>query len=282
MLLSLLLACLDAFPTDRHDLVDLRIVGVGLTPSGELRAFSWEGIDAWSAVAPSRTWEILEVTCEGDTCGALPGGTFGLKLTGADGAKETAELVVADDAAVPALLGSTSTFGEAGASLALDVPDAAMVHWMAPVGEIVETDLAAIEYTAPVDEAGAPKVGVWPVVALWMDGLGGNNWATFDVPIGVSGPFLTVGGRLFPVDTELPSGSIAVLTTLTAADDLTGFSLTDLVVDDGMAARDTPCGSVLGATSMAGDWDPDSVIERVCGLDEVVGARVRIVGEIVR
>lgn len=282
MILPLLLGCLDPFPTDRHDLVDLRIAGMGLDPDGGLRAFVWEGTDAWSANAPSRTWEILETGCADSDCGTLPSGTFGLKITGADGAEELGELQVAEDAAVPDLRSASRVLGEAGASLTLELPDAARVHWMSPAGDLVETGAAATSYTAPVGADGTPKAGVWPVVALWMDGLGGNDWATFDIPVGVEAPFFSVGGRLFPVDTDLTSGPATVLTTLTATDDLTGFALTDLAIDDGMASRDFPCGSALEGASATGAWDPDSVIERVCGRDEVVGARVRITGEIVR
>lgn len=282
MILPLLLGCLDPFPTDRHDLVDLRIAAMGIDAGGGLRAFVWEGANAWSATAPARTWEILEMGCDDAGCGSLPSGTFGLKVTGAAAAEEVGELRVEDDAELPALRGSSRVLGEAGASVALDVPDAAMVRWMAPVGEIAETDFAAMSYTGPVEADGTPTAGVWPLVALWMDGRGGNDWATFDVPIGVDGPFFAVGGRLFPVDTDLPGGPTTALTTLAATDDLTGFALTELVADDGMATRDFPCGSALEGASATGNWDPDSVIERACGRDEVVGARVRIAGEIVR
>lgn len=263
-LLLVLLGCLEPFPTDRHDLVELRIVGMTAGDDGALRAYTWEGTDAWSDTAPARAWDGY-VNCGGAGC-FLPGpGTATLTITGADGATETGELTVSVGAQTPVLNGFTRTLGDDGGSLALDVPGANRVHFMAPAGEISETGFSSTTYTAP-------GTGLWPVVALWMDGLGANDWATFDLPVGVDGPFLAVGTRLLPVDNALPPGEVTVLATITATDADLGFTLTDVTVDDGSEA-DAPCGTTDGV------WDPNVVIERVCGRDEVVGARVRIVGE---
>ncbi len=265
--LLLLLGCLEPFPTDRHDLVELRIAAMGAADDGSLRAYTWEGTDAWSTNAPVRTWGGDAACDAAGLCTMAAAGTATLTITGADGATESGELTISDGATHPALAGFTRTLTTDGGSLDLDVPDAQRVHFMAPAGEFAESGPAATAFTAPED-------GIWPVVALWMDGLGGNGWGTFDLPVGVDGPFLAVGGRLFPVETTEPEGAVTVLATITATDDLTGFSLTDVALDDGTATADEPCGTTAGV------WNPDSVIERVCGRDQVAGTRVRLVGEV--
>lgn len=280
MISLLFLGCLEPFPSDRHDLVDLRIVGMALAEgTRDFRAFAWEGSEAWSPVAPSVAWETTRLDCGGELCGALDIGLFSLSITGVDGASERGELAVEAGARVPSLVGYTRTLGEAGAEFSLDVPDAEAVHWMIPAGELMETAHDAATWTAPVDADGAPEPGIWPVVALWMDGLGGNDWATFDVPVGIEGPFLAIGGRLFPVDTALPAGPLTALVTVAPASNLTGFTLMDLAVDDGSASVDVACG--VDGVDATSTWDPDSVIERRCGRDELAEVRVRVAGEIV-
>lgn len=264
-LILLLSGCLEPFPTDRHDLVELRIAGMTVEADGALRALVWEGSEAFSDVVPERTWGG-DASCAEGACALTAPGTATLTVTGADGATESGELTLFEGATAPVLGAYTRTAGEDGGSLSLEVDGAERVHFMAPAGEFEESAFAATTYTAP-------GVGVWPVVALWLGGLGANGWATFDIPVGVDGPFLAVGTRLFPLDASLPVGPVTVSATLVEGGDPSGIRLTEVVVDD-----PTPPDSVCGTTD--GLWDPDSLIERLCGRDEVLGARVRIAGEV--
>ena len=263
-MIILLLGCVDPFPTDRHDLLDLRIVGLRADESGALASYLWEGTEGWSAEAPSATWGG-DAVCAASSCSMDGPGTATIEVTGAVSGTEAGRLVVSEGANPPVLAGVMQSPIEGGVSVALDVPGAATVHFMSPVGEFTETAFGATEFTVDED-------GVWPVVALWLDGKGGNGWVSIDVDVGGTGPWLAVGERLLSVDTELPEGPVTVLATITATETIAGFTLSDVVVDDGSAV-DTVCGAD------ADGWDPDSLIERRCGRDEVEGARVRIVGE---
>lgn len=263
---ALLGACLEPFPTGRHDLVDLRIVGMRADATGELGAYTWEGAEAWSATAPTREWGG-DVVCA-DGCRLDGPGTATLTITGEDGATESGELAWGADAGALAWDRVSVDVDDDTASIVLDVPGAERVRWMAPAGELEESAPDTATYVLPGE-------GVWPVVGLWLDGNGGNGWVTVDVVSGVSGPFLRVGARRFPVDTDLDAGTGTFLGVVVAADTLAGFTFAELRPDDG-----TPLAPVCGD----GDdrWDPDAVAERRCGLDEVLGHPVRVVGEVLR
>lgn len=263
-MLVLLLGCLEPFPLDRHDLADLRIAGMS-AEGGELanaRALVWEGTEAWSAVVPKRAWSEPEP------------GLLRLTVTDAGGATERGELRVDPGHAAPSLTGWTRVFNDEGASLEITLSADATVHWMSPGGTLAETGPASTDW-APVDADGNEiDEGIWPVVALWFDGEGGNGWATFDVPVGVSGPFLRQEGRLLALPAGTDTATTALMATLVEADTVAGFALADVAVDDGTELADAPCGAAEGA------WSPHALLDRRCGRDETLGARVRLRGEV--
>jgi hypothetical protein len=262
-MLLLALGCLEPFPSDRHDLVDLRIAGMAVEGAdlGAARALIWEGTEGWSARAPAQAWSEPEA------------GLFRLEVTGADGSAELGELEVAEGHAAPRLESWAREVDGAGAHLSLTLSAPATVHWMSPAGTFVEDGAASTRWDAADADGVALADDVWPVVALWFDGEGGNGWATFDVPVGVDGPYLAVGGRLLPVAAGIGSGDVTVLATLVESAGVAGFTLADVREVDGTETAATPCGTTEGA------WSPDDLLERRCGRDEVIGARVRLRGE---
>ncbi|MSQ00408.1 MAG: hypothetical protein EXR71_00775 [Myxococcales bacterium] len=262
MLVLVLFGCLDPFPTDRHDLVDLRIVGMRRDGAGRLDAYVWEGSEAWSPVAPERVWGGDAVCVEGE-CTLAGGRDATLTIRGQDG-EESGVLETDAETASPTLAGFTRVVEDAVATVQVDVPGAERVRWMAPAGEIAEIDALTTTFTPP-------GPGLWPLVALWLDGHGGNGWATIDVPVGDVGPLFEAGTRLLPIDGAVIG---SVLATLGESDELLGFALTGAVLDDG-SVLDPVCGDEGGI------WDPDALVERRCGRDEVLGKRVRLSGSVV-
>lgn len=263
-MLALLLGCLEPFPLDRHDLADLRIAGMS-AEGGELAnasALVWEGTEAWSAVVPERAWSAPEA------------GLITLTVTDASGATERGELEVEPGHSAPALTSWSRELTDSGASLEVTLSAEATVHWMCPGGTLAETGATRTDWAALDAEGKAIESGVWPIVALWFDGAGGNGWATFDVPVGVEGPFLAQEGRLLPLPASTDSTASAVMATLAEADTVAGITLADVAVDDGTEVAAAPCGTADGV------WTPDALLERRCGRDETVGARVRLRGEV--
>ncbi len=258
MLVLSLFGCLDPFPTDRHDLVDLRIVGMRRGEAGALDAYVWEGPEAWSAIAPERVWGG-DAVCVEAGCTLTAGRDAILTVTGNDGSEEGV-LETDAEAGSPILTGHSIAVDGDVATVRVDVPDAERVRWMAPAGTIEELDATSTTFTAPGD-------GVWPVVALWLDGHGGAGWATIDVPVGVVGFRLAVGTRLLGADAT--TGGLITTATVEASDDLAGVMLVDVASDDG-GVLDPVCGD--GAAG----WDPNSLVERRCGRDELIGKRVRV------
>ncbi len=264
VLAFLLLGCLEPFPTDRHDLVDLRIVGMRADADGVLGAYVWDGAEAWSAAAPAREWggdARCAVDCRLDGPGAAE-----LTVTASSGATEAGSLDWGAGAAVAEPERPYVVVDGDVATLELEVPGAERVRWMAPAGELEEVASDTVEFTAPGE-------GVWPVVALWLDGEGGNGWTTLDVVVGVEGPFLAVGNRRFPFAAQLAAGPVRVQADVVSDPGLAGFALSNVLVDDG-TALDAVCGDDGGV------WDPDAVVERRCGLNDVLGARVRVDAEV--
>ena len=265
MLLVLAFGCYEPFALDRHDLADLRIVGMS-APEGDFaqaRAFVWEGSDAWSESPPAQAWSAPEA------------GLIALAITDATGATERGELWVEPGHVSPTVEAWSRELTDDGAELSLTLSEAATVHWMAPTGTFDESGAATTTWTGVDAEGKAVAAGVWPVVALWFDGAGGVGWETFDVPVGVSGPFLAQDGRLLPVPASTPEGGATLLATLTQASAVRGFELTGGVADDGTETPAAPCGTADG------HWTATDLLERRCGLGETVGARVRLRGEVV-
>jgi hypothetical protein len=265
VLLTLVLGCLEPFPYDRHDLVDLRIVGMR-AEGGALagaQAFAWEGTEGWSATAPAQAW------------GQPEPGLLTLTITGAEGSSERGVLSVEPEHAGPTLDAWSRSVSSEGAELAVALSGSATVHWMAPGGTLVETGPASTLWLAENVDGVAVDAGIWPVVALWFDGEGGNGWATFDVPVETTGPYLAQAGRLWPLPAGTPEGEAALMATLAEDAGVSGITLLSPANDDGSETAASICGSV------AGDWSGSDLLERRCGRNETVGARVRLRGTVV-
>ncbi len=263
----LLAACLEPFEHDAHDLVDLRIVGMSYE-SGKATAFAWEGENAWSAVVPTQSWTgdvngyhcndtVVDTGAAAD-CGPRP--TQEVTVTISSGAaSETGTLVYDADGEIPKIGAVVREQVDGGWSLSLSAPASHVTHWMAPRGEIEETGQHEALYVPPGD-------GIWPVVALTLDGKGGNAWTIVDVPEGDIGPALWTERRVIPVD-EIPEGLDADrwFGVIEPVDDLLGYRLVGLSGDYTQA-------DVGFCGFDSGGWDPDSLVTRECGRDEVTVA----------
>ncbi len=270
-MLTLFLGCLPEFAHDRHDLVDLRVVGMSYAP-GPATALAWDGPLAWSAVAPTAAWsgDVNGYACNdwdpdtGATADCGPRPTMSATVTIDNGVTtETGTLLFDEAGQLPELGAATVTWDDGVATVALDAPASHVTHWMAPEGEVEEIDRHVARFTPP-------GTGVYPLVGLVLDGLGGNDWVVVDVKD--EGIRLAVGRRWVATEPSWAgAGPADWVGTVTATDDMAGFMLADIVVDDGSAGDDA-CGVVDGY------WDVDSLATRACGRDEVEGARVRVRG----
>lgn len=267
--LSFLLACVDPFARGRHDLVENRIVGAR-EHEGALEAFVWEGESSFSEVAPTRTWSGEGLACVEAECTVGP--TFAAKLSveGTDWT-ETANYTRSEAATAP----SMGTFERAidghFATISVEVPESHRVHWSTPEGELVETGAGVVEYTVNND-------GIYPVVALFFDGEGGNDWRVIDLAFGEVGPTLSVGSRLLPFAVGLespPDGEQSWTATIAESEDRSGILLDELTVGD--TGFDE---GICGTNDSTGIWDPDRLIDRTCGRTEVLGATVLLYGTV--
>lgn len=252
VLIVVLPACQEPFLEDRHDLTDFRIAGLGVK-DGDLRALVWSGEGFWHRSAPTIVWEI-----DGVEVIAAPPPPFTATVEIGD---ETGELTVETDAAVPLVTGFSREIG-AEVHLAVDVEGESVTHWMAPTGEFEERGPHETTWS-PAEES------LTPVVALHLDGKGGNAWTLIDIPLGVSGPLLVTGGHVYPVDTPL-SGKAWFAATVDADDGWAGIRLVDIAATE--TPLDGPCG--------VGGFDPAALSECRCNRDDLVGTRITLHGEI--
>lgn len=143
---------------------------------------------------------------------------------------------------------------EAGAGA--EVP---VVRWMGTGGFFAElddhtTDWFAAELVVDDDEietATPLDAGIYPLVALVLDGKGGNTWGFVDVAVDWSGPLLAVEGRLLPFAEGAPAPQEPAhegwwSLSLAVADSATGLVVTEaLPLDEDPYAAGTaepgPC-----------------------------------------
>jgi hypothetical protein len=254
VLTVLLFACTPEFDETRKDLDGFRLVAMA-ADSAEPRALVWSGEGAWHSTAPTLTWTL---DAEPDTF------TAALHVENAAGDAEDGVLVVDTEATIPVVTSFTRTVDGSHASLALEGPDDAhFTRWMGTSGTFTETGPLSADWDADED-------GTATLVALTIDGHGGNTWTLLDVMTGDPTPALAVGGRLLPVDT-ITAGSGWYLATLTAADTLAGYLLTDVVAAEDGTGGDVVCG--------LDPFDVDALADGRCGRDEAEGARVALYGE---
>lgn len=270
--LAFLFACVPPFEHGRHDLVDLRIVAMAYE-AGVARAFVWEGEQAWSAVAPSQIWtgDRLSELCPSDSDCAPRTDSLVASVVVASGTASESGTLTVDPSAVTPIIGNVRVeWAENVATITLDAPESHTSRWMSPTGTLAETDTHTVEFQ-PDDDT------LVPLVALTNDDLGGNAWTVIDLASPGRETGLQVGNRLLPVTTSpvvVQAGERGWLATLTAAETVYGFALDDLVADDGSLAAE-------GCGIEHGYWNPNRIIDRSCGLDDIVGLTVPIFGTFV-
>lgn len=283
-----------------------------------LSAFVYSGHGLYHDTLPTLTWTVGDTTVTDARPTVQVTWPVSITLTASDDAGHT-EQAVLDLAAAPTpplfagltrgatdltlddigapitdraahLSGEDVAIAAGGAlRLALDMIDDGdrTTHWMGTGGQYAEIDAMTTDWfagTATLDdgevEESAPLTdGVWPLVALTFDGVGGNTWTYVDAVVGIAGPFLHVDGRVFPVaSAEAGEGWWAA--TLTAADNLTGIMLEDVTPAlDPATDPDAPpplCGQVPGVV-----FDVALLAEGLCTRGDVVGARVVVYGTVV-
>jgi hypothetical protein len=260
----LLTGCTPAFDQTRKDLDDFRLVAMG-AHDGALDTLVWSGEGAFHATAPTLAWTI-----DGQETTTAPDAPFSadLRVEDAAGDHEDGRLDVDADATVPVVTGITREVDGATASIALEGPaDGMYTRWMGTSGTFTETGPDAADWEADED-------GIATLVALTLDGHGGNTWTWIDVETGPTVPTLAVDGRLLVIDGTAPqiTGEDGwYLATLSAADTLAGYVLSDVVPGDGTGG-DVVCGLDPFAIAALADGR--------CGRDEAAGARVALFGRI--
>lgn len=314
-LLLLLLACQDPFPEDRHDLAGFRIAAVQAqaTDAGlALRAFVYSGHGMWHPAPPDVTWTAGGVTASGPSASLAVSPPVTIEVVATDGASSESATYTLDAAPAPPVVESwargtvdltiddivTPIANRAAVPAGADTPVApggalrfslgvreadTTTHWMATDGDFAELDAASTDWFAAtaivdnneIDSSSAIDAGVRSVVALTLDGQGGNSWITLDAPVGILGSRLLVRGRVFPVDAEPGSGLWAV--TPVATEDDAGVALTDVALVDDASTGEAVCGQPA-----ASPFDFDAVAEGWCARDDLVGARLVVSGEVVR
>lgn len=296
LVLSLLLAaCQEPFSEDRHDLVGFRVVGIGVE-DGVAKAAVWSGEGPWHEQAPTLSWALDGVPLGEGFDVAVPGkGELSLIATSASGEERAAvvdvrdssgSLTVARQAVVidgltleerRAVTGSsietTAAAGEGVRLMLSTLSDVESARWMSAGGTIMELEADAADFLAEdivIDDGELISredagVGRYPLLALVIDGQGGNRWLWTDAAVGSSEILLRHEGRLVVSDAAVEPGLIAA--TL-IEDAIGGVALSDVTpVTDTAEQDELPC---FPAAPMSLSW----IAEGRCARADVVGARV--------
>ncbi len=256
-----LLACSPEFSESRKDLDGFRLVAMGFADA-DLRGAVWSGEGAWHTTAPSLAWTTGG---EAVTEASAPPFTVDLQVEAADGATEAGRLVVQADATVPIVEGFTREVTGSSAAISLSVSEGSFTRWMGTSGTFTETGPHAADWV-PDGSEGAT------LLALTLDGRGGETWTWVDVEVEPEGQVLEVGGRLLPTDGS-GTGSGWFLATIEAEDSRHGVRLTTLEPTADGSAGETVCG--------LDPFDLDALADGRCGRDAAAGARVALFGAIV-
>lgn len=300
--LLLLAACQEPFDVTRKELGPFRIAAVGVQ-DGRAQAAIWSGLGLYHEVAPTLRWTLDGVALgEGWEVDVATGGLLGLTVESPDGVLHSAELTAAEGPARPGVsraavavgqdlrvdtraaleeraVDTTVAAGEA-TRLRLDAPDGPTLRWMTAQGlgtlleldaraadvlaeEVVTDDDAVLVSRTPLDP------GLFPQLALLLDGAGGNTWLWADAAVGVDEPLVRHEGRLIPADEAPTPGLYAA--TLGADEGPAGLRLSDLTAvepGDLSAADPLPCAPSGEPFRVA--W----VAEGRCPRPDVDGARV--------
>ena len=301
-------ACQEPFDADRHDLRGLRIAALGVE-DGVASAAVWSGLGPWHEQAPTLAWTLDgAVLGEGPSvslpAGTADGSTLALLVTDADGVQRSAQLTVRDLVGLDDLSVARAAV-EVGADLSLEarralestpvelavaegqgvrltlsgLREAEQARWMSAAGTVLELERDAADFLAEdilLDDGEVVQrlplsAGLYPGLALVLDGTGGNRWLWTDAAVGEAGTaagLVRHRGRLLPADATATAAGLIAATL--EADDTTGVSLSGVeVVADTAQQEALPC-MPAGADRFEVAW----IAEGRCPRPEVLGARV--------
>ncbi|MEY3210590.1 MAG: hypothetical protein RIT28_1071 [Pseudomonadota bacterium] len=283
LLLFGLAACQEPFSVNRRELGPFRIAAVGLV-DGVASAALWSGQGLYHDERPALTWTLDGAPLgEGyDVAVPAEGGLLGLTVTAPGGGVYAAEVTARsapiaspdvtragvdlsdaiDLAARRDVLADSVTTsvpeGEATRlSLTGDGVEDLTWRWMSAggLGSLLELDVGVVDVLAEELEFDDGVLisrtptgpGLYPQLALGLDGAGGNLWVWTDAAIGVTTPLLRHEGRLIPADAEAGPGLVAG--TVRLSDDVVGITLIDVApaTEDDIAGTLLPCTPNPGA-----------------------------------
>ncbi|MFT5686033.1 MAG: hypothetical protein ACI8RZ_006988 [Myxococcota bacterium] len=293
--LLLLTACQEPFAEDRHDLAGFRIAGVGVE-DGVAKAAVWSGEGPWHEQSPTLSWALDGVSLgEGFDVAVSGEGELSLTATGGDGTERTAvvdvresgglltvsrEAVVLDGLTLDerrAVSGtpveSAVAEGEAVRLTLAGLSEGESGRWMSAGGTVLELETDVADFLAEdivFDDGELVSrtdggVGLTSLLALIIDGSGGNRWLWTDAAVGTSEILLRHEGRLVVSDATAAPGLIAA--TL-IEDAVGGVALSNVVsVTDTAEQDDLPC---FPEAPISLSW----VAEGRCARPDILGARV--------
>ncbi|MCK6524014.1 hypothetical protein L6R49_21615 [Myxococcota bacterium] len=251
---------------------------------GVASAALWSGVGLYHDERPTLEWTLDGAPLgEGyDVVVPAEGGLLGLRVITPEGSELLAEVTAQEAPIAPPIVtraavdlsgdldldarrkvfaesvnGSVPEGKAARLTLSGDGVDGLTWRWMraAGLGSLLELDPGVADVLAEdiVFDDGVlvsrtpTGPGLYPQLALGLDGLGGNRWIWVDAAIGVTTPLLRHEGRLVPADAEAPPGLVAGTVVLT--DDLVGLTLTDVApaTEDDIAGTFLPCAPTPGA-----------------------------------
>ena len=290
------LGCQEPFSEDRHDLAGFRIAGIGVH-DGVAAAAVWSGVGPWHEASPELLWS-LDGTDIGEGFSVVVPGEGELTLTAISAAGEEktarvdvssthpdlsvsrAAVVLGDDLtlsgrrAIEGVTVQTTVSSDEAVRMVLDgVGNGESARWMSAGGTVMELETDAADFLAEnivfddgtLEERTAAGDGVYPLLALSIDGLGGNRWLWVDAAVGVSDTLVRHDGRLIVSDSEVEPGLVAA--TL-VEDAVGGVALSDVVSVTDVSEQDSlPC---FPHSPMKLSW----VSEGRCARPDVLGARV--------
>jgi len=294
--LLLLVACQEPFDEDRHDLSGFRIAGIGVEDD-MAKAAVWSGAGPWHEAQPGLSWALngqplgegfdVPVTGEGElTLTATSAGgevrTARVDVRAAGGAPTVRrQAVVLDEAlsleARRAVTGvdveTTVSSGEAVRLILDGLSETESARWMSAGGTVLELERDAADFLPEdivfddgelVSRTPAGE-GVYSLLALLIDGAGGNRWLWVDAAVGEGATLLRHEGRLVRADAPAEAGLVAA--TL-IADPIGGVALSDVIsVTDTDEQDDLPCAA---ASTFSLSW----IAEGRCARPDVLGARI--------
>lgn len=291
-------------------------LGVERAEDGSLVAAAavWSGLGLYHEASPALSWTLDgQPLGEGYDVVVPDSGELGLVATSPDGEVREARV---DIAAPPPALSVTRSRVDLGDDLSLEARQQATatdVEVSAPKGEAARLSLAFVEEAAEADwsarwmlalghgtllevDALAADVlaeeitwddgeivdrdelepGLFPTLALVLDGAGSNRWVWADAAIGLDLPALRHEGRLLPLSqadgeavAEAAPGYVAA--TLVEADGASGVALDEVTV---LTTLDLTVQDALSCAPAGQPFRFAWIAEGRCPRPEVLGARV--------